>query len=356
MLFENLSVDRLIIHEVYRRRDDKQPIPPIYGGQLLQLDADAMGMFRDRVIAALGSQSQSMEMAVSQYEQGSSIEIARDLVGASHADFVAGSRRFADKLVSAQAARNLPGGVLVVFSGQAGNPARQIIGVIKAETHSGFRRTTDMQVQYFKDLFMTPQTKLYKIGVFAYSGGSPIPPLPAGWTPLIYDSQMSSANRDGAAQYFYESFLGCTLPVNSAQLTKRFYEETRNFIKKVDVPEEQKSDLLTGLYTYLKVDQSPTVELATFSNQYLMPSLRDDYTAYMNSKAFPTNAVPKDTSDIQGYLRRRKLTFSRNIQLTAPPDAYQDLVRVQTLGGEDDDGNPMPWTQITIRDRIRGQE
>ena len=49
----------------------------------------------------------------------------------------------------------------------------------------------------------------------------------------------TSANRDGAAQYFYEAFLGCDLPTNSAQLTKKFFEGTREFIQKLSVSEDK---------------------------------------------------------------------------------------------------------------------
>ena len=94
----------------------------------------------------------------------------------------------------------------MVFTGTAGNPPRQIVGVVKAETHSGFRHTSNLQVQYLKDLFMGPQTKLFKIGVFLYAGTTPAPPLPADWEAVVYDKQMTAKNRDGAANYFYEPF------------------------------------------------------------------------------------------------------------------------------------------------------
>lgn len=357
MLFENLTVDRLIIHEVHRRLDDRKPVPPTYGGSLVQLEGEAMEFFRERVIAALGSQSQSMELTITPPTAAeSAVEISRDLTAANDEEFVVSSRRFADKLTAVQTSRNLPGGVMVVFNGSAGNPARRIVGVIKAETHSSFRHTPKMQVEYLKDLFMGPQIKLYKIGVFAFSGADLAAALPTGWTATIYDNQMSSTKRDGAAQYFYESFLGCTLPMNSARLTRKFFEGTRDFINRIDVPDEEKADLFTGLYTYLKVDQSPTIELAAFSEKYLGRNLRDDYSMFMGQQGFPANAVAKDISDIQGSLRRRRLTFSRSIQFTAPPDAFDDLVRVQTIEGDPDkDGLKPTWTQITIRDRIRDQ-
>jgi hypothetical protein len=167
-------------------------------------------------------------------------------------------------------------------------------------------------VQYLKDLFLGPQTKLFKIGAFLYDGVTLPAAAPTGWEAVVYDKQMTPKNRDGAANYFYESFLGCTIPVNSAQLTRRFFEETRAFINLIDVPDEKKSDLLTDLYTYLKVDQSPTVEIAAFSNQYLGPELKDDYETFMQGKSFPTNAVSKDTSDIQAYATIRMMCHANN--------------------------------------------
>lgn len=359
MLFENLVVDRIILHEVYRRLDDRQPITPAYGNALLHLDADAIAMFRDRIVSAVGSQSQCMEMVIINYAAGSSLEIARDLILAPDDEvFIQHSRRFADKLTEVQISRSLPGGVLIVFKGQAGNPSEKIIGVIKAETHSGFRRTREMQVEFFKDLFLTPQTKLYKIGLFNYGRqGDPILSLD-GWGATIYDAQMTSAHRESAAKYFYELFLGCGFPVNAAALTKQFYDGTREFINKINVSDESRADLLTGLYTYLKVDQSPVVELSTFAQNYLTDELKDDYSNFMVHRAFPTIAVAKDTSDLTTQLRRRKLKFSRDVQLSAPPDAFADLVSVRTIEGEPDavDGGKPVWTQITIKDRVREQE
>lgn len=192
MLFENLSVDRLIIHEVSRRLDDKKAAQPAYGLQILKLGSDALEVFRERVVSAIGSQSQCMEMSISKSDPGSAIAIAHGLLGAAPGAFIQRSRAFADKLAEAQLSRAIPGGIVVVFTGTAGSPARHIVGVIKAETHTGFQRTSTLDIQYLKDLFLTPQTKLYKIGVFAYDGpASPTPP-PTGWTATVYDSHMTS--------------------------------------------------------------------------------------------------------------------------------------------------------------------
>lgn len=358
MLFENLTVSRIMVHDVHRRRDDKKAVPPTYGTALIRLNDEAMDYFVSVVVTAMGNQSQSMTMDITTpLAPGAAVTVAEELLACDDAAFLEKSRLFADKLTTAQARRDIPPGVLVVFDGTVGHPSRRFVGLIKSETHRGLRHASPDQVQFLKDLFLGPQAKLYKVGVFVWNDESSEVPA-GGWSAHIYDSQMTAANRDGAAHYFYGGFLGCDLPANAAQLTKRFYDETRSFINKTDLAVEDKADLLTGLYTYLKVDQSSLVEVGAFAKAYMADEdLQDAYAAFMRKKSFPNTAVLKDISDIGSRLRRRRLSFSRNIQLTAPSEAFEDLVEVKSIQPLDGSaGDADMWTQITIRDRIRDQE
>jgi len=354
MQLDNLVISRIIFHEVYKRLDDRAPQAPSYGSQVSSLATDAMDALCDRIVSATGSQSQSMDMTIATHGADSALSVAHDLLAATDdATFITASKKVADLLTSAQLSRNIPGGVLAVFNGTAGYPQRPVVGFIKAEIHGGFTRGANLNISYLKSLFMTPQTKLYKIGMFAYDGG-PARPLPEGWTASVYDNQMSATNRDGAAQYFFEGFLGLELPQNASRLTRKFWEGTTNFIQNATVDEETKSDLLTGLFSYLKVDQTPNVEVAGFANTYLAQSLRDDYAAHMAKEGFPSNAVPKDLSELEGKLKRRRVRFSRDVILTAPAAAFKDLVDIETFASPHGSATST-WTRITIRDQIREQ-
>src|ERR1700682_6054947 len=159
MAFENLAVQRLILHEVFQRRDDGNAISPRYGGQLLQLPANAMDVFKERIVEALGSDSQCMEMEIAKSDTASAIEISSSLMSKADAAYITYSQKFADKLTDVQVARNLPGGMLVVFSGSVGAAARAVVAVIKAETQGGFRRLNQgggLALQYLQDLFLKP--------------------------------------------------------------------------------------------------------------------------------------------------------------------------------------------------------
>lgn len=349
----------MILHEVFQRKDDKRPIPPRYGGQLLQLPVEAIDDFKSRVIDALGNNSKSMEMTITDGSAGSVPEIAFRLIKATDAQFVQQSQAIADQLAAKQFARTLPGGIVVVFSGTVGSPSRPFLGIIKAETQSGFLREVKrgaLDAAYLKDLFLTPAAKLYKIGIFVHSDPSAdAKAFPSGWKAFVFDSHMSSANRDGAAQYFYEAFLCCVIPQNSSFLTKMFFDHTKSFIKELDLPQEKRADLMTGLYTYLKIDNTPTLSVNSFAKKFLSADTADAFEAFMKQKKFPTNAIQKDITDLQGQLRLRKMVFSNSIKFTAPPEAFNDMITVETIDGKAKDGTPQQWTRITVRDHIRDQ-
>ena len=355
MTFENLQVQRVILHEVHPRLHDGNPVPPRHGQQLIKLPSDAMDVFKERIIDAMGSASQSMEMEIAEAGAGSAVAIADSLFGIADQKFIPRSAQFADKLTQVQVARNIPGGILVVFHGTVGAASHPFVGVIKAEKQTGFRELgTSLQV--LKDLFLTPASKLYKIGFFMRESTTS-KPLPVGWRAFVYDSLMTAANRGGAAKYFFDLFLGCRIPVNSAYLTREFFENTREFIRDLPLKAEAKDDLLTSLYTYLKVDQRPSIQVNSFSTTYLPPDSQDDYRTFMKNKKFPLTAVPKDTAELKSQLRKRRITFPGSIELSGPPESFKDLIKIKTIVPDaGDGGSPNRWTQITVKDAIRSQE
>lgn len=349
---ENLTVGRICLHEVHRLGDDGNVVAPTYGTGLLQLHGPALDAFRARVIAAFKSNAQCMEMSIRQHSVGSAVATGSALGALQDGQFVVASRQFADSLAAAQTSRAIPGGLVVVFDGTIGQPVTPFFAVMKAELHEGFIKTTDLQAQFVNDLFLSPKTKLYKIGIFISDGVQPRQPLPAGWSPIVYDSAMTASQRDAAATYFYSTFLGLDIPLNAAHQIKQFFEKTKTFIATSDLDPEAKVDLFNGLYTYLKLDQGNTVQTSQFADRFMPPDMADGYKRHMRQQHFPTSAVAKDLSEVRGSLRLRRFKFPGAITLSGPPDAVRDLVSVSPLLG---DGGEQ-WTQVTIRGRIQSQE
>ncbi len=352
MPLENLTIHRVCLHEVFRFGEDGNVVPPQYGGGLLMLDTAAAEAFRSRVVSAFKSNAQCMEMGIRDFGPGTVLALGADLIGVPNADFVQRSRAFADSLAGKQANRAIPGGLVVVFDGTHGHPAVPFFAIMKAELHGGFLKTNNLQARFVDDLFLSPKTKLYKIGLFTFGGIDPRSHLPQGWSAILYDSAMTASRRDNAANYFHSSYLGLEIPVNAAQTVRQFWEHTRAFIKSARISEEDKVDLYNGLSTYLKVDRSPTIQVSRFAQTYMDDVLAEDYQAHMRRERFPAAAVLKDLSEIAARLRYRRLRFPQQITLQGPPEAMANLVSVQSVETE----GGQSWTQITIRGKLEAQE
>lgn len=350
MPLENLQIRRVCLHEVYRRADDQTLVPPTYGSGLLNLDQRAMGAFLSRVHSAFKADAKCMVMRIERAGPGSATECGDGLLRASDAAFVSDSRAFADLLADAQRARTVPGGVVAVFDGTVGNPAQPFFGIMKAELHEGFLKSNNLQATFIENLFLTPKTKLYKIGIFARRPNTT--GLENGYVPTVFDSQLTASKREGAALYFHGHFLGLEIPEDAAHQVRKFFEHTREFIAAAPMPEDQKVDLYNGLYSYLKLDQRPTIQVGEFADTYMTEDLGDDYREQMRRRGFAEQAIDKDLSEVAGRLRLRRLRFPRRIALSGPPDAIDDLVTIDSIRGEA--GNT--WTRITIKGPIEGQE
>ena len=356
----NLQVGRVILHEVFRRTDDRRKVEPEYGVGTEALDGPALDALRERIVAAMSRSDRCIEMTIRRSEPASMVATASALVNMDETLYITESRRVADLLAEAQGSRAIPGGIVVVFTGSFGVPEKRLVGVIKAEVHTGFQR--DMRdgrfvLKFLDKLLLTPQTKLYKIGLFVEQHPEKLD-LDGAWRAFIYDEMMTVRERYGAAQYFYDGFLGLVFPTSSARQTKQFHDLTKNFIQSMEVPEEDKVALHNALVTYLKVDQSPTVEVATFASSYFSDAAtKDSYEAFMVGKGFPDSAINKDLADVESSLRIRRLIFGNQVRVIAPAEDFDKLIKIEAIDGEPNPNEGVPrWTRVTIRDSIANQE
>jgi len=230
MSFENLSIGRIIIHEVFARGSDKALVQPNYGTQLLVLPQEARDALQTRITNALGQSSHGVEMAIRAKDQESTWFKAKEIIESQGNDqlFVNLSQHVATKLAEAQSNRTIPGGIVVVIDGTCGNPGRSFMCVIKAEPHGGFTKRQNngqLTLEYLKDLILTPQAKLYKIGAFLRQdpAAATTQQPTDGWRSFLFDDLITQGNKLSAAQYFYEGFLGLAFPSNSAFQTKQFH-------------------------------------------------------------------------------------------------------------------------------------
>ncbi len=352
--FANLIIRRIIAHQIFERNENREIVGPRYNNDLTTLDDEGLNELQDRIINAIGNNSHSIELEIANVETNSTFELATEMIHSENAVFIEKSKQIAHKLAEAQTSRTIPGGIVVIFDGTVGADSKRYLGIIKAETHGGFSLESNdnhFLLVYLNELLLTPTQKLYKIGIFIEQENENLSDLPRkadDFTAIVYDHNLTRSSRSDLAIYFYQTFLGCSIQSNNKKLTKDFYHLTINFITSQNIDDEQKVDLNSALYSYLKTSNRNTVNTSEFAEEYFDTEMRDNYLNYMKSKNFPCQSVAKDLTLLKNKLKRRKIKFSSDIRITGPSDNFNNLVEIM--------GHEGTKTIIKIEGRIKEQD
>ena len=324
-MLENLTVNCIAVHEIFARGDDRRIVPPDFATRLENLSNEAMDAFRQRITDALSAKSKSVEMGIQRAGPGTFLGDAEAIAPAMNDDFLELSKSVPNRLCEAQTTQNIPGGMVIVFNGTTSRQNSPFVAVIKAEVQDGFRRRRDgasIITEFVNDLFLTKATRLYKIGLMVQEDANK--GAPDGWRALVYDHHIAARNREAAALYFYESFLGCGFLEDSAYETARFFNLTREFISSKVADREERHEIIDALYTYVKSEQSQTFTVDEFTQRYVPEELQDQYGNHMTRKQFPARAVQRDTSELKGKLKRRRFKYGTDIEFSASPEAIAE--------------------------------
>ncbi len=362
MQLVHLNIERICIHQIFKRKDDGTKKMPEKSSDFVRFDDSAMETFKLRVIDALGSHSKAVDMMIVNQSDTDAPSLFTSLKTAEDAAFIEISYKLADKLADAQNRRNLQGGIVVIFEGTFGSAdktkARSLVGVIKADIHSAYQKTVnpetnEISLKYVKEALLTPSSKLFKAAIFAEKINPAFNEnLNDIWQISIADHQISQSDGKIAAQYFYEQFLGCGYPESSARNTKKFYDETSLFISKLEMPNEEKHELNNALVCYLKLDKSAVIDPNQFAQTYFDADTSDEYIEFLVEKELPTTSFAKETQHISSQLKFQKVSFGNSIKLTAPAEAFQDLVIIEAVN-KDENGNEVNWTKLLIKKKMK---
>lgn len=333
--FVNVKIARLIVHEIFGRNPQSPVRAPNLSQHCTDIEGNARATFLDRLTKALGAGSSCVEMEVQADGADSVYQLGLELLSSpDEPSYVEISGTIASLLYQAQTSAAIPGGVVIVFSGTLGSENRPFFAIIKAEVQEGFRTRVEeegrLELELISDLFLTPQQKLYKIGVFVSKKIIvPTTPSPKDFEVYVYDSNILHNESANAAKYFAEAFLGCVVPQTSKYLTKKFFEITKHFIDShEDFDDVRRVDLKGALFTYLKVATTSTISFSDFSDQFLKAKEKQTYSKHMQGEGFPNVAVKKDTSLIDKTLKSIRIFFTSGVQISVPGVEPSKVVKV----------------------------
>lgn len=332
-MFENLTVERLTLHHVFKRGLNGERVTPIFARAVFRPDGDIKRLIEQRLVKAVANQSKAMTVDIAMSGSGTTFQMSRRAVAVDDSEFLSISEKITNALADAQTTKVPPEGFLFIINGSTGYPSAPFMALMKAEPQSGFSidESEAISLTLLDQLVLTPASKLYKVGIFVLQNSNLSNKMDSkGWAAVVFDQRMTEADRQNASKYFYDSFLGCALPKDSAHLTKRFYDLTNHYVNNAISSPPEQADTKTALYSYLKVDVSPTISVDEFAERYFAdnPDRVTDFKNYMKSEKFATTAFSKDIRDIKSKLNRRTLSFPSGIRLTGSFESFQDNVTI----------------------------
>lgn len=353
-MFENLTVDRLTLHHVFKRGSGGERITPVYAETVFKPKGDIKRVIEQRLVSAVGNSSRAMAVDIERSGSGTTFQLSRQATMADDSEYLALSTHITDLLADAQATQVPPEGFLFIVDGSAGHPAKPFLALMKAEPQSGFSidETETISLTLLDKLVLTPASKLYKVGIFTQEDSSLCNEMDAkGWSAVMYDQRMSQSDRRKASIYFYDAFLGCAIPKDGAYLTKRFYDLTNHYANSASLTPVEQADAKTALYAYLKIDATPTISVDEFANRYFAddPDRVTEFKSYMRASDFSDTAFEKDVRDISSQLKKRTVSFPSGIRLTGSIESFQEKVTF-TYKMAKDTGENYDQTIIEIKE------
>lgn len=333
---ENLKIEKVIIHQIFQREEAKQIVPPVYNDIFCELDNKGNDTLKKRMVNALGNKSHALKMKVDDLGEESVYSLITGFWKSNKEDkdFIELSKKLTRGLAEAQVSRRLPGGMVIVLKGTVREYNEEYIAVIKADIQDGFNilyKDGQQQMEYVSDLFLTPNNKLQKMGLFINKALGKSEILETDVDVYIYDSNTDASASLSKAAYFYKDFLGLGFSEDSDFITDKFYRVTKSFINSNPrIENSKKIDLNSSLLSYLKSDVFSVINPTVFAdNNIVGAELKDEYLNSIEKNGIPLENTYKDTTMIGNGLKTRKISFENSIRLQAPVEEFSDNVVIE---------------------------
>lgn len=349
---EQMIIERVVIHQVFKRESMDSIVPPHFNESCSELDIESLDALQKRFTKALGNNSHSMKMEIKDISDESVFSCLSDFWGSNKTDedFISLSKKLTRLLAVAQGDRRIPGGVVVVVNGKVTEYKKDYIAFIKAEKHDGFNITEEEGknlLKYFNSLVLSPQQKLQKIGYFVFNKPEGKIITEKNIDAYVFDSNTSEASTSSHAEYFYKRFLGLDFRTDADYITNKFYTSTRDYINSSGLlAAEVKLKIQSDLRNYLESESIRVINPNDFIKRTVAEGkIIDEYLKFIESQRIPLQDTKKYLTLIN--LKDRKMSFDNKIKLIGPAEAFKENVLIET---KDDN------TTITIKGKYLSEK
>ena len=224
MNLDNLEVKRVTYHKIVSKSKEN-PVP--FATECIdfcKLGDDGIATLSKRIANCIKKTSHFFELDIENTQRDSMFEIQKKFKNSNKEEFLKTSQEVADLAASCQTRTNIPDGLILIIEASF-NSVYTII-VVKAEKSEAFSISGN-DLQFIKDIFLSSDKTLYKIGIFAKADDKNV--TPKAYKYFVFDDDFSPS-KDDLALYFYKTFLGFTTEKNSKLLTNKMHNKLKRFI------------------------------------------------------------------------------------------------------------------------------
>lgn len=338
---DQMEIQKIVIHQVFRRESKESIIPPLYNNVCSDLDDKSIDALHKRFVKSLGDNSNSMKMEIVDTGESSVFKYISNfwLTNQEDDNFIMLSKELTRLLTVAQSDGRIPGGVVVVVKGIATEYKKDFIAIIKAEKHDGFNITQEEGknlFKYFNNIVLSPQQKLHKLGYFVNNAVKGRSIEKKDVDAFVYDSNTSAKSISSYADYFYNRFLGLNFRTDAEFITNKFFLSTRDFINTcVQVKTDDKIIIQEDLRNYLETTSTSVINPNDFIRRTVMDgTIIDKYLEYVNTQGVPLRDTKKHLALVNKSMKERRIAFENRIKLYGPSESFKENVSIEEKGAD----------------------
>ena len=301
----DINIQEAVIHIL-----DSNSTEPILNEYTLELSEDIYKFLHKHIEKCL--KDEKLKTAIFNSERNIVKEIVQDYLNGVDSDFLGLSKELSRQLFSIMKGNvNIPACDLIVVS--LITDVGPMIGILKMDYVKNFTHA----VEYLDN----------KIGIGIVQKAAFIKPIREGQSFDLYviDKQKKSNEDDEyGANYFMNSFLGCSIVANKRDMTKTFLKAAEtwtrsNITENADEAEKIRSTVKS------KLREEDSINIQEISNELFKEDLtkKQDFEIFMKGNGLEEE-VAVDKAWVEKKLKRIRLKIDKDIDLYINEDAYHD--------------------------------
>lgn len=314
----DINIQEAVIHILDSNSDE-----PILNEYTLELSEDIYKFLHRHIEKCL--KDEELKTAVFNSERNIVKEIVQDYLNGIDKDMVGLSKELARQLYSIMKGNvNIPSCDLIVVS--LITDIGPMIGILKMDYVKNFTHSVEF-VDNKIGIGIVPQAAGLPASSQRIQKSAFIKPIREGKKCDLYviDKQKKSNDDDEyGANYFMNSFLGCSIVTNKRDMTKAFLKATETWTRSNVTEDAEKAEKIrTTIKSKLKEEDSINIEALSQELFKEEPNKRQDFETFIKGNGLEEE-ISVDKAWVEKKLKRVRLKIDKDIDLYINEEAYHD--------------------------------